>query len=129
MSTYLSRGKLNIGLVQEQAKKELLDLLDKCEGSKVIYWFFYFTAARILRHGRLSLQVIVWDDGLSGPFGLIAEYSVLKKRDAAKMHVLRRGKLNIADTDHVIFITRPHLEQMTCVSDNILQYVSWLIPR
>ncbi len=35
MSTHLARGKLNIGLVQEEARKELLDLLDKCEGSKV----------------------------------------------------------------------------------------------
>ena len=36
MSAHLSRGKLNVGLLQEQAKKELLDLLDKCHGSKVI---------------------------------------------------------------------------------------------
>lgn len=35
MSTHLTRGKLNIGLVQEQARKELLDLLDTCDGSKV----------------------------------------------------------------------------------------------
>lgn len=36
MSTHLSKGKLNIGLVQERARKELLDLIDKCEGSKVL---------------------------------------------------------------------------------------------
>lgn len=35
MSTHLTRGKLNIGLIQEQARKELLDLLDRCDGSKV----------------------------------------------------------------------------------------------
>lgn len=26
----------------------------------------------------LFFQAIVWDDGLTGPFGLIAEYSLLK---------------------------------------------------
>lgn len=35
MSSHLTRGKLNIGLVQEKARKELLDLLDKCDGTKV----------------------------------------------------------------------------------------------
>lgn len=35
MSSHLSRGKLNVGAVQEQARKELLGLLDKCDGSKV----------------------------------------------------------------------------------------------
>ena len=63
---------------------------------------------------------------MSGPFGLIAEYSILKKREAAKMHVLRPGKLNTVDTDNVIFITRPYLRLMDCVADNIHKYVSIL---
>ncbi|XP_065201520.1 vacuolar protein sorting-associated protein 33A [Planococcus citri] len=97
MTSHLTRGKLNIGLVQEQAKKEFLDLLDNCDGSKVI----------------------IWDDGLSGPFGLIAEYSLLKKRDAVKMHPLRPGKIKTIETENVIFITRPHLKLMGYVAENI----------
>lgn len=122
MSTHLSRGKLNIGLVQEQAKKELLDLLDKCDGSKVTFILLFRSFCMVLPL-LLFLQIIVWDDGLSGPFGLIAEYSILKKRDAAKMHALRPGKLITADTDNVIFISRPCLKLMNCIAQNIHKYV------
>ncbi|KAK7604487.1 hypothetical protein V9T40_005673 [Parthenolecanium corni] len=97
MSAHLSRGKLNIGLVQEQARKELLDLLDRCQGSKII----------------------IWDDGLSGPFGSIAEYSLLKKWGVKVMFPLRPGKLKLNDVDSVIFITRPYLKLMNCIIDII----------
>lgn len=97
MSSHLTRGKLNIGLVQEKARKELLDLLDKCDGTKTI----------------------VWDEGLSGPFGLISEYSLLRNRDVVKMHPLRPGKLHSVDTDNVIFITRSQIKLMNYVAENI----------
>lgn len=65
------------------------------------------------------LQVIVWDDGLSGPFGLIAEYTLLKKRDAGKMYLLRPGKLKTPDIENVIFITRPYLRLMNYIAEII----------
>jgi len=34
-STYLTGGRLNVGLLQEQARKQLLSLLEKCDGPKV----------------------------------------------------------------------------------------------
>lgn len=34
-SANLSGGRLNIGLVQDQARKQLLYLLEKCGGTKV----------------------------------------------------------------------------------------------
>ncbi len=35
MAAHLSGGRVNIGLVREAARKELLNCLDKCPGSKV----------------------------------------------------------------------------------------------
>ena len=69
-----------------------------------------------------NFQVIIWDDGLSGPFGLIAEYSLLKKRDAVKMHPLRPGKIKTIETENVIFICRPHLKLMGYIVENILKW-------
>lgn len=35
MSSYLAGGRVNVGLLQETAAKDLISLLDKCEGPKV----------------------------------------------------------------------------------------------
>lgn len=35
MSGYLTGGKMNINLLQENASKDLIFLLDKCDGPKV----------------------------------------------------------------------------------------------
>ena len=45
--------------MRELARRDLLDLLDKYSGSKAL----------------------VWDESLTGPLGLIAEYSVLKEHE------------------------------------------------
>lgn len=121
MTTHLTRGKLNIGLVQEYAKKEFLDLLDNCEGSKVYEYVFSSISYPNLVIYKSFFQIIIWDDGLSGPFGLIAEYSLLKKRDAVKMYPLRPGKIKTIETENIIFITRPHLKLMGYVAENIHQ--------
>lgn len=36
----------------------------------------------------LALQAIVWDEYLTGPFGLIAQYSLLKVSDLCALHLL-----------------------------------------
>lgn len=36
-SAHLSSGRLNVGIIQEQARKQLLCLLEKCDGTKVLY--------------------------------------------------------------------------------------------
>jgi hypothetical protein len=38
--THLTTSKVNIGLVQELACNELLEILEKCEGTKV-KWIYY----------------------------------------------------------------------------------------
>lgn len=35
MSNYLTGGRVNISLLQESATKDLIGLLEKCDGSKV----------------------------------------------------------------------------------------------
>jgi hypothetical protein len=35
MASHLAGGKVNVAQVQELARKELLQLLEKCDGSKV----------------------------------------------------------------------------------------------
>ena len=58
-SAHLSNGRVGVGQLRELARRDLLDLLDKYSGSKAL----------------------VWDESLTGPLGLIAEYSVLKEHE------------------------------------------------
>lgn len=41
MTNHLSGGKANISLVQEYLRKQLLLLLDKCHGTKVIDYIYF----------------------------------------------------------------------------------------
>ncbi|XP_072163867.1 vacuolar protein sorting-associated protein 33A-like [Diadema setosum] len=105
MATHLVSGRVNLAFWREVARRELLDCLDKCSGSKAV----------------------VWDDFLTGPIGLIAEYSLLKEHEVDKMFPLRMGRLPLTATSsgvggaiqNVIFIVRPKLDLMTIVADNI----------
>ncbi|XP_015592749.1 vacuolar protein sorting-associated protein 33A [Cephus cinctus] len=96
-SAHLSSGRLNIGLVQEQARKQLLCLLEKCDGTKAI----------------------IWDQSLAGPIGLVAKYSLLQEHDVVKMYPLYGGQLPPTNVANVIFITRPHLDLMDLIAENI----------
>ncbi|XP_014204862.1 vacuolar protein sorting-associated protein 33A [Copidosoma floridanum] len=96
-SAHLSSGKLNIGLLQEQARKQLLCLLEKCDGPKVI----------------------IWDESLGGPMGLVAKGDTLQEHEVIKMYPLVGGRLPPADVSNVIFITRPHLDLMDFIAQNI----------
>ncbi|XP_044738294.1 vacuolar protein sorting-associated protein 33A [Chrysoperla carnea] len=95
--SHLQGGRVNVGLLQQQARKELLRLLEKCEGPKAI----------------------VWDESLAGPVGLTAKYSLLKEHNAGVMFPLRAGALPPTTAKHVIFITRPKLQLMDLISENI----------
>lgn len=39
--SHLVSSKVNLALIQEQALNELIDILDRCEGTKVIFDIFY----------------------------------------------------------------------------------------
>lgn len=78
--------------------RELREFLDKCAGSKAI----------------------VWDEYLTGPFGLIAQYSLLKEHEVEKMFTLKGSRLPAADVKNIIFLVRPRLELMDIIAENVL---------
>lgn len=98
MCTHLSGGRLNVAILQETLRKELLNLLQLCEGKKVT----------------------IWDEWLAGPVGLVAQYSLLKEHEVADMFPLRPGSLPTISVNHIIFIARPKLALMDLVADYIL---------
>lgn len=97
-SAHLSSGRLNVGLIQEQARKQFLHLLEQCDGTKAI----------------------IWDESLAGPTGLIATYNLLEEHDVVKIYPLCGGTLNISpNIANIIFITRPQLALMDLIAENV----------
>ncbi|XP_043464161.1 vacuolar protein sorting-associated protein 33A [Leptopilina heterotoma] len=94
-SAHLSSGRWNVGLIQEEARKQLLCLLERCEGTKAI----------------------VWDKSLAGPIGLVAKYSLLQEHDVIKMYPLGGGPLPQINVANIIFITRPQLDLMDLIAE------------
>ena len=111
--SHLSSGKVNLAQVRETSRRELLNCIDKCPGSKAI----------------------VWDDKLTGPVGLIAEYSLLKEHEVGKMFPLSRGQLLSCEEQNIIFLVRPKVELMDIIAENIpkkesnKEYHIFFVPR
>ncbi|XP_051017460.1 vacuolar protein sorting-associated protein 33A [Acomys russatus] len=97
MAAHLSYGRVNLNVLREAVRRELREFLDKCAGSKAI----------------------VWDEYLTGPFGLIAQYSLLKEHEVEKMFTLKGGRLPAADVKNIIFLVRPRLELMDIIAENV----------
>jgi len=95
----LNTGRVKVGDIREVGRQEFLDLLDQFPGTKVL----------------------VWDPALTGPMGLVAEFSVLKEHEVLKMFPLSPGPLPAISADNVVFITRPSLSSMDIIADNIKQ--------
>jgi len=95
--TQLNTGRVQVGDLREVARLELLELLDRFPGTKAL----------------------VWDSALTGPLGLIAEYQHLKEHEVVKMHPLERGALPPVGAENVVFITRPDLDNMDIIAENI----------
>ncbi|XP_054449955.1 vacuolar protein sorting-associated protein 33A isoform X1 [Pteronotus mesoamericanus] len=98
MAAHLSYGRVNLNVLREAVRRELREFLDKCAGSKAI----------------------VWDENLTGPFGLIAQYSLLKEHEVEKMFTLKGSRLPAADVKNIIFFVRPRLELMDIIAENVL---------
>ncbi|XP_055541088.1 vacuolar protein sorting-associated protein 33A [Wyeomyia smithii] len=97
MFTHLSGGRLNVQLLQEAAARELVEILDRCEGTKAI----------------------IWDESLGGPVGLVARYTFLKEHHVTKMYQLRPEPWTDIDVKNIIFITRPNQTLMDYIANNI----------
>ncbi|XP_074061627.1 vacuolar protein sorting-associated protein 33A [Macrotis lagotis] len=98
MAAHLSYGRVNLNVLREAVRRELREFLDKCAGSKAI----------------------VWDEYLTGPFGLVAQYSLLKEHEVEKMFTLKGSRLPAADVKNIIFFVRPRLELMDIIAENVL---------
>ncbi|CAG9834285.1 unnamed protein product [Diabrotica balteata] len=94
---HMQSGKVDISLIQAAARANLINLLEQCPGKKVI----------------------VWDNSLAGPVGLVAKYAILKEHQAPKMFPLRNMPLPETDVDHIIFISRPKLYLMDYIAQNV----------
>ncbi|KAH1011596.1 hypothetical protein HUJ04_000929 [Dendroctonus ponderosae] len=97
MAAHLQGGRVDISLLQAAAWGNLVELLEKCPGTKAI----------------------VWDSSLAGPVGLIAEYIKLREHSVRKMYPLRPIPLPETDVDHIIFIARPKLHLMDYIARNV----------
>jgi len=75
-----------------------------------------------------NMQVIILDEGLTRPIGLVATYSLLREHDVKEVFILNTGKLsNFRErVKNVIFITRPFLTHMDMICDNIHKYVYFI---
>lgn len=127
MCTHLSGGRLNVAILQETLRKELLNLLQLCEGKKVttnLYSIFIMKLSFLVWKTKKCVyqlfQVTIWDEWLAGPVGLVAQYSLLKEHEVADMFPLRPGSLPTISVNHIIFIARPKLALMDLVADYIL---------
>ncbi|KAK9880635.1 hypothetical protein WA026_011875 [Henosepilachna vigintioctopunctata] len=97
MASHLQGRKVDISLIQTTARNNLINLMEKCPGTKAI----------------------VWDSSIAGPVGLIAQYSVLSEHQVIKMFPLRPLPLPENEVSHVIFISRPKLELMDYIAHNV----------
>ncbi|KAK3771335.1 hypothetical protein RRG08_024291 [Elysia crispata] len=98
-AAHLHLGKLNLSILRDFYRREFLECIDKCTGTKAL----------------------VWDDGLTGPFGLIAEASMLKEQhEVERMFRLEASGLPSSNVQNIIFITRPRLHLMEIIAQCLL---------
>ena len=95
--THLNNGRVKVGDLRELGRQELLGILDRVAGTKVL----------------------VWDECLTGPIGLVAEYSVLKEHDVIKMFPMNPGGLPALKAENVVYILRPTVENCDIIAANI----------
>lgn len=97
----MASDKVNLLELKEWLRREFLSFFEDCSGKKTI----------------------IWDNQLTQPLGLIADYKVLKERGVEKMMDLRQIKplrnRDVQDTTHIFFIVKPKLELMSLIAQNI----------
>ena len=63
--------------------------------------------------------MLVWDECLTGPVGLVAEYSVLKEHGVARMFSMSQSGLPNVRVDSIVYIIRPRVENCDIIASNI----------
>ncbi|KAF9486502.1 Sec1-like protein [Pholiota conissans] len=106
---------LDVNILREIAKKDLVDALNSVNGAKTL----------------------VLDASLAGPLGLVTEVSLLKHHGVDKMFWLESGPLT-SSTANIVYICRPRIGHVKIIADHIKRhakesrkhnYTILLVPR
>ncbi|KDR85656.1 hypothetical protein GALMADRAFT_218752 [Galerina marginata CBS 339.88] len=106
---------LEVNVLKEIAKKDLVDALNSVNGAKTL----------------------VLDASLAGPLGLVTEVSLLKHHGVDKMFWLEPGPLT-SSTNNIVYICRPRIKHVKIIADHIKRhakesrkhnYTLLLVPR
>ncbi|KJA28481.1 hypothetical protein HYPSUDRAFT_62119 [Hypholoma sublateritium FD-334 SS-4] len=107
--------QLDVNILKEIAKKDLIDALNSVNGAKTL----------------------VLDASLAGPLGLVTEVSLLKHHGVDKMFWLEPGPLT-SSTPNIVYICRPRISYVKIIADHIKRhakesrkhnYTILLVPR
>ncbi|KDQ63188.1 hypothetical protein JAAARDRAFT_29201 [Jaapia argillacea MUCL 33604] len=111
----VSEGSLDVSLLKELARKDLVDSLNSVNGAKTL----------------------VLDASLASPLGLVTEVALLKHHGVDKMFWLESGPLS-ASTTNVVYLCRPLIKWVKIIADQIKRhgrdnqkhtYTILLVPR
>lgn len=114
-SSQRPQAHLDVSLLKEIAKKDLVDALNGVNGAKTL----------------------VLDASLAGPLGLVIEVSLLKQHSVDKMFWLESGALT-STTTNIVYLCRPVIKHMKIIADQIKRhakesrkhiYTLLLVPR
>ncbi|CAA7268102.1 unnamed protein product [Cyclocybe aegerita] len=106
---------LDVNILKEIAKKDLVDALNSVNGAKTL----------------------VLDASLAGPLGLVTEVSLLKHHGVDKMFWLEPGPLT-SSTTNIVYLCRPRIKHVKIIADHIKRhgkesrqynYTLLLVPR
>ncbi|CAL4063728.1 unnamed protein product, partial [Meganyctiphanes norvegica] len=113
----MTGGKVDLTLIRESTRIDLVKLLESIPGPKAI----------------------VWDEQLAGAFGHVADFAFLRAHDVTKMFYISPNKLPQNTVQHVIFFSRPQTQLMDNINKQIRmeelqggsgkEYHLWLVPR
>ncbi|XP_072143540.1 vacuolar protein sorting-associated protein 33A isoform X4 [Dermacentor andersoni] len=121
MAAHLANGRVNVALLREAARRELIELLDKCNGTKWKQLKSRNTLRQRKIKTRKAKQAIVWDESLAGPFSLIAEFGLLRDHQVTQMFHLSNQRPVSTTAQHVIYMVRPRLTLMDIIAEQVLE--------
>lgn len=94
---HLTTGRVNLGLLRDDARSELIEYFTNLDGSKAI----------------------IWDPELMGPFNLIGDNSFLRQHGVNQMFQIQSGYMQQTGADHIIYVIRPKHSIVKKVTENI----------
>ncbi|EAU92607.2 ATP binding protein [Coprinopsis cinerea okayama7 len=95
-----SDSSLDVSLLKEIAKKDLINALNSVNGAKTL----------------------ALDSALAGPLGLVTEVALLKQHGVDKMFWLEPGPLT-SNTTNIVYLCRPKIKYVKIIADQIKRHV------